>query len=333
MKVKIQDATDLSNKILRKLGFTSEEATLITENVLEGELTNKKTHGFVRILWLRNQINEEKVKVLSGKIEIVKETPVSLLVDGKGKTGFIVVNKALQLGINKAKKIGLVAVGVTNTAPASGLIGLYARKATENNLIFIGFNNSSGGLVPFGAIQELWGTNPLTVGIPTNDLPVILDMASSQITWGELLLAKLTGSKLKKGVAIDKEGNVTTDPEKAMEGGLLPIAGHKGSGLAFIVELLGGALTKSRVGHAIQGGWGSFFILIKPDLFRDLNEFKSEVEVAIKDLKNLPKQKGVNEIYYPGEQSQKLRRRLLRNGFVEIDDKLWSDLILFTKNL
>jgi L-2-hydroxycarboxylate dehydrogenase (NAD+) len=95
-------------------------------------------------------------------------------------------------------------------------------------------------------------------------------MASSQITWGDLLVAKNAGKEIKEGAAIDGEGNLTTDPGKAMEGGLLPFFGRKGSGLAFIVELLGGALTGSRVGNNVAGGWGSFYILIDPTLFRPL---------------------------------------------------------------
>lgn len=164
MTVKIKDLTELSEKIIQKWGFSDEEAKLITENFIDGELTGKKTHGLVRLLWMKKQIDAEKINVKKEKIEIVKETPVSLLVDGKNKPGVYVINKALEFGIDKAKKSGIVAVGCTNTAPVSGMVGSYARKATEQNLIFIGFNNSSGGLVPFGAIKELWGTNPLTVG-------------------------------------------------------------------------------------------------------------------------------------------------------------------------
>ncbi len=331
MTVKINDLTELSEKIIQKWGFSDEEAKLITENFIDGELTGKKTHGLVRLLWMKKQIDTGKINIKKEKIEIVKETSVSLLVDGKNKPGVYVINKALQFGINKAEKSGLVAVGCTNTAPVSGMIGSYARKATEQNLIFIGFNNSSGGLIPFGAIKELWGTNPLTVGIPTNNLPVILDMASSKITWGGLLLAKAEGKKLPDNVAIDKDGNITTDPNLAVEGGLLTFAEHKGSGLAFIVELLGGALTKSRVGTAIKGGWGSFFILIDPSLFRNLQEFKNDVETGIKELKSLPKAKDVEEIFYPGEQSQKLRQENLKSGEIEISDKLYSDIQEFLK--
>ncbi len=326
MKIKIQEAKDMAIKTLIKFGFNQEEAEYCTENALEGELTGKKTHGFVRIPMLIKSVKGEKIKVGGEEITIVKETPVSLLIDGKGKTGLYVVNKALEMGIEKVKKSGMLIVGVTNTALISGLIGQYARKASENDLIFIGFNNSSGGLIPYGSIKEIFGTNPVTISVPTNDLPVILDMASSKITWGNLLIAKAEGKTIPENTALDGDGNVTTDPEKAMEGGLLPYAEHKGSGMAFMVEILGGALTGSRCGHNIEGGWGSVFILVDPNILRPIVEFKKDVESLINEVKTSPKMKGFNEIYFPGEQSSKERQRNLETGEFELSDTIFEQI-------
>jgi L-2-hydroxycarboxylate dehydrogenase (NAD+) len=324
MQISIKDAKKLAYEALSKYGFSEEEIKYCTENILDGELTGKKSHGFIRIPYLIKKVKEGAINAGDEKIETIKETPTSLMIDGKKKTGLSVVNIALELGIAKVKELGLLAVGVTNTAPISGLIGQYARLASENDLIFIGFNNSPGGLVPFGAIQEVFGTNPVTVGIPTKDLPFVLDMASSQKTWGDLLVASAEGKSIPDGVAIDGDGNVTTDPDKAMEGGLLPISEHKGSGLAFVVELLGGALTKSRCGYNVEGGWGTFFILIDPNILLPLNEFKDRVESLIQEVKSLPKAKGVEEIYYPGERSQRNRAKALEAGEFELSDKIYE---------
>lgn len=326
MKIKIQEAINLSIQIMKKLGFSDEEAKLSTENFIEGELTGKKSHGLVRIPWIKKKIDSNSINLKDEKITIEKETQVSLLINGKNKTGFYVVNKALEMGMDKVSHSGMCLVGTTNTAEASGLIGLYARKATEKDLIFIAFNNSPGGLVPYGSIQEMWGTNPITVGIPTENLPVILDMASTQITKGHLLIAKAQGKKISEGTAIDKDGKITTDPAKAMEGGLLPFAGHKGSGLGFIVEILGGALTASRVGNNVKGGWGSLMILIDPNIIRDINDFKRDISIAIDELKNSSKMEGFDEIYYPGEKSQRQRLKMIEEGEFEINEDLYGEL-------
>jgi len=322
----IQQATDLSNSILTKLGFSSEEASLITQNLIEAELVEKKTHGLVRLPEIARIVSAKKINVTDQKIEVISEHPASIHFDAKFKTGFYAIYKSLERAIEKVRQSGILAVGIKDLAYASGYIGDYARRTAENDLIFIGFHNSPGGLVPFGTTKDLWGTDPITVGIPSKSIPVILDMASSKCTWGSLMVAQTEGKNIKEGMAIDGEGNMTIDPAKAMEGGILPIAGHKGSGLAFIVELLGGALSHSRVGGAVDGGWGSFYILIDPKMFRDLDEFKSDVQKAIDELKSAPKAKGVNEIYFPGEQSYYKRKKNMEADRIEISDKLMEKL-------
>lgn len=326
MKIKINEAELLAKETLTKLGFTSNDASLITKNLIEAELVEKKTHGLIRIPAIKKQIESNSISIKGDVPEKLNETPNSLHLDGKNKPGFIVIYQSLEKAIKKAKESGMVSVGLKDVGYASGYIGAYARIATENDLIFIGFNNSAGGLIPHGSKKELWGTNPLTIGIPTNNDPVILDMASSMTTWGNLMVSKQEGKKLSEGLALDGDGKPTTDPEKAMEGGILPFGGHKGSGLAFIVELLAGALTGSRVGYSVEGGWGSFYILINPTIFRSLNDFKSDVSTAIDELKNAPKAEGVTEIYYAGEQSNNLRKLHLKSGEIEVSDKLLSEL-------
>ncbi len=322
----IQQATDLSNSILIKLGFSQEEASLITQNLIEAELVEKKTHGLVRLPAIARNVSAGKIKVTDEDLEVISEHPASIHFDAKYKPGFYAIYKSLEKAIKKVKKSGILAVGIKDLAYASGYIGDYARRAAEKDLIFIGFHNSPGGLVPFGSTKDIWGTDPITIGIPTQSIPVILDMASSQCTWGDLMVAQTEGKEIKEGVAIDGDGNMTVDPSKAMEGGILPIAGHKGSGLAFIVELLGGALSNSRVGGAVDGGWGSFYILIDPKMFRDWDEFKSDVQKAIDELKSAPKAKGVNEIFFPGEQSYYKRKKNMQADRIEVSDNLMEKL-------
>lgn len=325
-KMKISEAISLSNKILQKMGFRLEEAKLITQNLIEAELVEKKTHGLIRLTAVKKQIEAGKIKVSMDEIEIINEHPATLQYDAKYKPGFFAIYKSLEKAFEKVKLSGMLAVGIKNISYASGYIGDYARLAAEKNLIFMAFSKSPGGLVPFGTTKNLWGTNPITVGIPTHDVPVILDMASSQTTWGNLMIAKNDGVPIREGVAIDAEGNITTNPENAMLGGILPIAGHKGSGLAFIVELLGGALVGSKVGGGNQAGWGTFYILINPVMFRSLQDFKDDVQIAIEELKNAPKANGVKEIYFAGEQTALKRKKNLANDEITVSEKLMSEL-------
>lgn len=324
MKIKIEEAKDLSNRIVQKLGFSEHEAYLITKNIIDGELVGKKSHGLIRILYVQKSIEAGKVNV-DGKWEVLKDTSTQLHIDGKHKPGIIICYESLEMAIKKAKKSGIVMVGLKDLG-VTGYIGSYARIAAEHDLIFIGFNNSPGRLVPHGSTEPLWGTNPLTIGVPTDKLPAILDMASSMTTLGDLMESKNEGKQIKEGVAIDGDGEMTTDPEKAMEGGILPVGSHKGSGIAFMVEMLAGALTGSMVGDAVAGGWGSFYILINPTSFRPIDEFKKDAGLAIDRLKKSKKMKGVEEIYYPGERSFKLRQKNLEADSIEVSEKLYIQL-------
>ena len=165
------------------------------------------------------------------------------------------------------------------------------------------------------------------MGIPTHSIPVVLDMASSQVTFGGLMVAKQTGTEVNSAAVLDAQGHSTSDPLKVLDGGgMLPIAGHKGSGLAFIVELLAGALTGSMIGTAVKGGWGTTYILIDPALFRSLKDFKDDVQTAISELKSLPKADGVKEIYFAGEQSYQITQQNLAAGEIEVDEGLYQQL-------
>lgn len=330
MIIKIEELIEISKQALKNIGFVEKDVETILNHTLTAELEGKKSHGVVRIVKLKNQVASKQIDITSDDPEITKETPISLHVDGKSKTGLVVVEWALNKAIEKAKTNMVCFVGTKDVGPVTGMIGYFARKVSKENLILLGFNNSPSGLTPFGSKESLWGTNPFTVGIPTNnpDLPIILDMASSKMTFGDVMIHKVLGKELPQGVSVDEEGNPTTDPNKAVDGSQLPFEGRKGSGLAMIVEILAGPLVGSKGGNAVkgEGEWGSFFVLINPELYRPIDELKSDVDTMIQELKNSKKQDGVEEIFYPGEKSGKKYLSNLEVGEVEIADSLIQDL-------
>lgn len=331
MKFKISEARKLAVEFIKRLGFSKKESKIIAENFIEAELTRKKTHSLGGLFWFRRAVKEEaagaQINLKPEPIKIIKETPVSLHIDGRKKTGYLVLRYALDLALKKVKKSHLVVVGLANTEPETGYVGYYARKATEQDRIFICFHNSGGMVAPFGSRQRIFGSNAFTIGVPTHGLPVVLDMATAKITVGQLLKAIREKKKLPPGVAIDDEGKPTRDPNLVrLKGALVPLGEHKGSGLSLMCELLAGALTGSKVGRCIKGGWGTLFFLINPNVFRPIDEFKTDVETAIAELKNSKKRKGVKEIFYPGEQSQKLRLANLKKGTIEVDAVIINQL-------
>lgn len=329
MNVKIGELKDLSLNALKKIGFPDHDCHIIIDHLITAELCGKKSHGIVRIPRLKAQVESGKIKTLPDDPEIIKETPISLHINGKYKTALVVLDWAMDRAIPKAKKTMACFVGTKDVGPVSGMIGYYARKVAKKDLILLGFNNSVAGLTPHGSKESLWGTNPFTAGIPTNnpDLPIVLDMASAKMTFGDVMVHAALNKMLPEGVSVDKEGNPTTDPKKAAEGSQLPFEGRKGSGLAMIVEILAGPLVGSKGGNAVAGGqWGSFFILLNPELFRAVDGFKEDVQKMIDELKHSKKQEDVEEIFYPGEKSGMQMLKNLKNGTIDVPDELVKSL-------
>lgn len=328
MKISIDKARSLSIQVLEKFGFSNEGANAATDVILAGEMTGKASHGLVRLINMKNMINDGRVVVSQKECEIIKETANSVLIDGKGKPGFMVVPFALEKALEKMadQKVGIVCAGATNESPAAGMIGYFARKAVEKNLIYLGFHNSMSYLVPHGAKKAVWGTNPITIGAPSTLGPVIWDCSSSKVSVGEVVIAKRDGKQIATGIGLDKDGNPSTDPSAILTGGILPFAGHKGSGMAMMVELLAGALIHSSIRPDSQWNWGSFFILIDPAMFGDIDTYKQEVTKSIEILKATPKADGIDEIFYPGEQSDRKYKQATKTGMIEISQSVYDEL-------
>lgn len=321
----ISEAQELSNSILKKWGFSLSEAKWITHNIIAAEMANKKTHGLTRIQFI-NQFLLSKVNI-SGTKELISEGTSHLYFDAKFKLGFEPIYDAMEQAFQKLKSSAIVAIGIKDCL-FSGYVGDYAHYATLKGLIYMGFHNSVAALIPHGAAEPLWGTNPITIGIPSAGFPVIYDAAMSQISGGQVLLNQKKGIDLPNDVAMDKDGQITRDPFESV--GLLS-HGHKGSGLAYVVELLAGALTASRVGNSVQGGWGSYSILINPTMFRSLADFQADVKTSQDELKHAKKATGVKEIFFPGEQSARSRQINKKNRSISIPMPVYEELLQFNQ--
>lgn len=325
ISIDIIAAKKLSNYILKKWGFSVTEYKWITQNMLAAEMVGKSTHGLTRLQFIKKFLLEKANKNID--FSIINQSSSHIFIDAKNKLGFQPIYEGLKVAYKKLKKSPIVLLGIKDCL-FTGYVGDYAYETTQKGFIYIGFHNSTAALIPHGASVPIWGTNPITTGVPSEKNPVIFDAAMSQISGGQVLLSQKNKTNLPIGVAMDKDGNFTRDPFKSV--GLLS-HGHKGSGLAYMVELLAGALTNSKVGNIVPGGWGSLSILINPSFFRNLSEFKNDVNLSQKELKEARKEKGVKQIYFPGEQSALLRLEAEKKGSFLVSSSVYEELIQFTK--
>lgn len=322
-RVRIVEFVKLVAGILQQNGLSHEEASIVIDHLLDGELTEKPSHGFIRI----PKIVRDLQKSPPTDIIIENETPISMLLDGGNKTGLIVAMRATNLVIRKAKESGFGIIGGYNITGTVGALGHYTRKIAENDLIGFMVCNSEHAMPPTGGYSLIFGTNPLSISIPASREPIVVDFATSKMTFGDLLLAMKAGRNIPEGIILDKDGNPSTDPNDAWEGPMLPIAKHKGYCLALAIEILSGPLVKAKAGAtAVPGSDGFTIAALDPNLFVSIVQFKSQVDSLIEEIKNSRRLPGVDEIFFPGERSNRKRLQNKEKEFLDLPEQVVKDI-------
>ncbi len=293
--------------IFKKHKLSSKHAKICADALINAELVGAPSHGLSRLKMYCDRINKKLINP-KPKIKIKRISQSITQIDGNNSIGFVAADIGIKKAISNAKNTGIGFVGIKNSGHY-GLSGYYAEQAVKKNLIIICFTNAPPAIAPHGAKKSLFGTNPICFGTPTaSKIPFILDTSVSVINRGKIRVAARTGKKIPKGVALDKFGKPTTDAKKALSGVQLPIAGFRGSGLAWMVDILSGVLTGGNHSGKVKDPFDDFsgpqnighlFIVFKPNLF--VKNYTKRIKENIKRIKKLPKLKGVKKIYYPGE--------------------------------
>ena len=303
-------ASELKNNIISiflKHNLSKDHANISAEALINAELVGAYGHGLSRLKMYCDRISKKVINP-KPKIKIKKISQSISHIDANNSIGFVAADIAIKTAIKNAKKTGIGLVAVKNSGHY-GLSGYYAEQAVRKNLISMIYTNAPPAIAPFGAIKALFGTNPICFGAPTNSkVPFILDASVSIINRGKIRVASRDGKNIPKGVALDKFGEPTINAKKALAGVQLPIAGFKGSGLAWMVDVLSGVFTGGNHGGKVKDPFDDFtgpqnvghlFIVMKSNLF--VKNFKKRFQENIKRIKKLPKFKGIKNIMYPGE--------------------------------
>ena len=330
MNIKILKKTIL--KIFIKKKLNKNHAIICTDALINAELVGAPSHGLSRLKMYCDRI-KKKVINPKPKIKIRKISQSIAHIDANNSIGFVAADIAIKTAIANAKKTGIGLVAVKNSGHY-GLSGYYAEQAVKKKLMVMVFTNAPPAVAPHGALKSLFGTNPICFGTPTGSkIPFILDTSISMINRGKIRVAAREGGKIPEGVALDKYGKPTTDPKKALEGVQLPIAGFRGSGLAWMVDILSGVFTGGNHAGRVKDPFtdfsgpqniGHLFFVIKPNLFVG-NNFNKRIKDNIRTIKKLPKIKGVKEILYPGQNKFNRYRNNLKKE-IKISKNILKDL-------
>lgn len=330
--VTAQELTETATRILTSAGVSENDAALVADHLVEANLRGRDSHGIARLLGIMKGIEKKTINP-STAVSVVRETPVTALLDGKHSIGQIVAMKAMTLAVEKAHNVGIGMVSLRNAAHI-GFLGYYTEQAAKQRTIGIAFTNTEPAMSPSGGAEPILGTNPICLGIPTRGDPIVVDMATSVVARGKIIEFQRKGQKIPKGWAIDKDGIDTEDPAAALEGCLLPIAGPKGYCLAFAIDVLTGALAGASVGADVKGTVhteevctkGDLFIAINPEMFNGFQDFLDRVEQLEKQITSCKKAPGVTQIYLPGDPELITRSKRIKDG-IPLDEKLWQQLL------
>lgn len=321
MKVKLPELETLVHSALMKYGYSKSEARIIQDILLYAQLRGNN-QGIVKLIGKgipRRSEGQEPI--------IEKETPVSALVNGNATHAMVVMDKLVDLAIEKATKSGVGIAGNYNTDESTGALGYYVNRIAEKGLIGIAFASAPfQTTAPFGSTEAKFCTNPMAYGIPTEKDPIILDMSTSAMAYYGLIEAKTAGKQVPEGIGYDAEGAETTDPASIMAGALKAFGGHKGSGLALIVQILAGAFVKADSFDNDSSNAGNLVIAIDPNIFLDPADFKKRVTEIVTKVKGAKKLDDVSEIMVPGERGNKVYAEVLKTGEIEVEENLYQEL-------
>jgi L-2-hydroxycarboxylate dehydrogenase (NAD+) len=335
-------------RAFEKLDVPPEDAKVTADNLVQADLRGISSHGVAR---LRRYVNGLRDRVMLARplMEVVHETATTALIDGGGGLGQPVSAGAMRLAIKKAQEVGAGFVAVRNSNHY-GIASYYAMMALEHEMIGISMTNAAVLVVPTFGRDAMLGTNPISVAAPAGEARAfVLDMATSTVSRGKLEVYDRQEKPLPQGWATDEHGMPTDDAGRVLKnllaragGGLLPLggagellSGHKGYGLALLVDVLCGVLPgagyantiypKTPDGKPLPANVGHFFGALRVDAFRPLDEFKATMDDVIRRLKNSPKAEGAERIYIHGEKEFEMEEERRANGVV-LHPKVAADL-------
>src|SRR5947199_7751085 len=340
--IQLQKLIDFVAEVFSHSESSPEEARRIATYLTTANLTGHDSHGVIRVpVYVRWKKTGNVVP--NQTPEIVVDTPSLAVVDGKFGYGQTVTPFAVRTGIEKCKKSGLAAIALRNAGDI-GRVGDWAEMSAAEGLVSVHFVNAAGSVLvaPYGGVERRISTAPYCVGIPRRGQgPIVLDFATSIVAEGKVLVASRGGKKLPKGALIDLDGTLSEDPavlygphtaegprdHSQGKGAIRAFGEHKGSGLAFICELLGGALTGTgATGPHRRFANGMFAVYVDPKVVDPGNFFDGEISRYVTYFKDTKPAAGVDAVLIPGEPEARMRAERTKNG-VPLPDDTWAAIV------
>jgi len=327
MKTKIHVVKKLLLDVLQENKIPKEDAEIITNEYLEGELQGKHSHGLMAF----PALVDKKLKSKKIKAVIKKKTASYIFIDAKGGFGNLIGQKYTKQAIKIAEKNGIAIVLIKNMIswlrPAT-----IAQQIAESNMVGLVINSGGKSAVaPPGGFEPVIGTNPIGIGIPTNGKNIVVDMATAKRAWGEVRKALAQKALLPEETYMNKKGEFTDNPNTADS--VVAFGDYKGFALGMFIEVMCGSFLGMPMSLQPSDGdtyrtalRGAIIIVLNPKFSTSLNTFKKANTKLTDTIKQSKKRKGYKVILMPGERGLKNKEKNLKNGYLEISSELWDKL-------
>ncbi len=294
--------------VYRQAGMPEADAALVADTLVQADLWGHQSHGVLRLGWYLDRIRHGVMSPVT-KPEFVVDAGAVALIDGHDGVGHVLTLQATREAVRRAKQHGVGVVGV-RMSNHFGTCMYYTRLGALDGCVTWLTSNGGPAMAPWGGRKKIVGTNPWSVAAPAGKHPpFLMDMANTGVARGKIYLARNRRQPIPEGWAIDQDGAPTTDPQAAIDGIILPMAGHKGYAIAMMVDVLSGVLTGSGFLSQVHSPYrtaeksncGHFMIAVDIGAFQPLAQFHARMERYIGELKSVPLAQGHDAVHYPGE--------------------------------
>ncbi len=341
VKIQYETVKNFCVDCFQRFGFSQEDSKIITDVLLLSDVYGIESHGTQRLVRYHKGIEKGMIKV-DAKPEIIKETPVSAVIDGHDGMGQLNGHFAMELAIKKAKESGMAIVTVRESNHY-GIAGYYAKMACDQGLIGMSFTNSEAIVVPTFGKKAMLGTNPIAISMPADPYPFFFDASTSVVTRGKFEMYNKAEKEIPDCWGVDANGNTSTNPGVVLEniksksgGGILPLGGaeeltgsHKGYGYGMISEIFTSILSMGLTSNynliGNKGGTCHGFIAINPEIFGDADAIKKHLSDYLSELRESPKAEGHDKIYTHGEKEILATEKTMKEG-ISVDVKTLKEM-------
>src|SRR3954451_20601724 len=322
-----------SARVLTASGVPDGDAALVADSLVQADLWGHQSHGVLRLPWYVARLRSGAMTSRTEPVALSDTGPLVLL-DGRDGIGQVLTERARVLAVERARRHGVGAVGVRNSNHF-GTAMYWTRRAAHDGCVAVLTTNASPAMAPWGGREKVLGTNPWSIAAPGPEGRVVaVDIANTAVARGKIYLAKNRGEPIPDTWALSPDGAPTTDPAEGVLGVILPMAGHKGYAISFLMDVLSGALTGSAVGTGVHGpseadrpsGAGHLFLALDPDAFGDRAGYEARVQQLISEVKDVPLAQGFDEVFYPGEVEDRAEAANLAAGGVVLAEQSLADL-------